>query len=348
MARVTVQDIANELGLSRTTVSKALNNASGMSEKTITLVIEKAKEMQYKHYKNTNTETVQEERLMSSKPIGNIALLAHVMPNNFHMASALLLSLEHELGKSGYSLSLHIVSNANISENSLPNSFYIDNTDAIVCIELFDKNYSTMLCSLGKPVLFSDVYSSFRQGELDADILMVDNHNSVCRMLEEIMNHNHLKTIGFVGDYHHCLSFLQRYNGFKDVIEKYKFPDFHGYSIIDKDILFSDDSWLHEQLSSIHIPDLFFCANDIIATRIISCLSGMGLYVPKNVLVCGFDGTPTLASINPNLTTVIIPGKEMGLLAAHVIIQRLKNPQLPKCVLSLNTKIYYNNSTNSL
>jgi LacI family transcriptional regulator len=166
--------------------------------------------------------------------------------------------------------------------------------------------------------------------------------------LDEIIHHNRLDTIGFVGDYHHCLSFLQRYEGFTDVIEKYKFPAYHGYSIIDKDILFADDSWLYAQLSSIHIPDLFFCANDIIATRIITCLSRMGLYVPKNVLVCSFDGTPALASINPNLTTVIIPSKEMGQLAANVITQRLSSSQVTKCVFSLNTQIYYNNSTNSI
>ena len=347
MAKVTVQNIADALGLSRTTVSKVLNNAPGMSEKTVSLVIEKAKEMQYKHYKNMTTNAYSSELITPSKPTGNVALLAHVIPNNFHMASALMLSLEHELGKSGYSLSLHIVSDANIANISLPNSFYIDNTDAIVCLELFDKDYSTMLCSLGKPVLFSDVYSSFKQGDLNADILMVDNRNSVYRMLNEIIRTNKISTIGFVGDNLHCLSFLERYNGFIDIVNEYNFPEFKSHSVIDRDILFTDDNWLYNQLSAIQIPDLLFCSNDINATRVVNCLSRMGLSAPKNVLVCGFDGTPALSSINPTLTTVIIPSDEMGVLTAAIVVKRLHSSKLPKCVFSLSTKIHFNNSTNS-
>ena len=53
--RVTVQDIADALGLSRTTVSKALNGAPNMPEKTVDRVLNKAKELNYKQFSYFNT-----------------------------------------------------------------------------------------------------------------------------------------------------------------------------------------------------------------------------------------------------------------------------------------------------
>ena len=53
--RVTIQDIADELGLSRNTVSKALNNSEGLAEATRTRIIQKAMEMGYKQFAFTHT-----------------------------------------------------------------------------------------------------------------------------------------------------------------------------------------------------------------------------------------------------------------------------------------------------
>ena len=50
MKRVTIQDIADELGVSRNTVSKAINNADGLSEATREKILRKAIEMGYKHF----------------------------------------------------------------------------------------------------------------------------------------------------------------------------------------------------------------------------------------------------------------------------------------------------------
>ena len=50
MKKVTIQDIADELGISRNTVSKAINNADGLAEATREKILQKATEMGYKHF----------------------------------------------------------------------------------------------------------------------------------------------------------------------------------------------------------------------------------------------------------------------------------------------------------
>lgn len=348
--KITVQQIADELGLSRTTVSKVLNHAEGISEKTVSRVLKKARELQYKSFAdNSFADNTPSGNTLSgdsnTMPRGNISLLAHVLPDNFHMASALMLSLEQALGQAGFSLTLHTVSDQNIVSCTLPNSFYIDNTEAVICLELFDRSYSEMLCSLGKPVLFSDIYSDFRQGDINADVIMMENRNRVFHMIDEIIKKNSLTSVGFVGDPGHCLSFRERYCGFLTAAEANHMPAAEKYSITGEDTLFSDDNWLLEQLKAVRQPDLFFCANDILATRLLSCLSRLNRSVPKDVLLCGFDGTPALSAVNPGLTTIVTPGREMGIVMAGLLALKIKNPGLPNTYIRMDTRIRYGAST---
>ena len=57
MSKVTIQDIADELGISRNTVSKAINNAAGLAEATRERILQKATEMGYKQFSYINAMT---------------------------------------------------------------------------------------------------------------------------------------------------------------------------------------------------------------------------------------------------------------------------------------------------
>ena len=78
---ITIQDIANELGLSRNTVSKALNGGH-LPEKTKTLVINKAKEMNYKNLNVSEAKIKQNNYkilLLSGKPLNNMNFFLPIM-----------------------------------------------------------------------------------------------------------------------------------------------------------------------------------------------------------------------------------------------------------------------------
>ena len=85
--KVTIQDIADSLGLSRLTVSKALNGNDAIPEATRNRVIEKAIKLKYKQFAFINTES-----MVTKKP-GNIALLTRNMPNSSHFGSLMLSDL---------------------------------------------------------------------------------------------------------------------------------------------------------------------------------------------------------------------------------------------------------------
>ena len=159
------------------------------------------------------------------QPAGNIALFLNMIPDSFHMSSYLMMSLEQALGKIGYSLSLHLITEVEIKNFTVPASFHASNVDAIFCLEIYDKPYSEFICSLGKPVLFSDAYSTFEQGDLPADVLVADNFRASVKLYSSIIEESHPTTVGYMGDPNFSLSFYDRFKGFLELMNRYEFAD---------------------------------------------------------------------------------------------------------------------------
>ena len=70
-------------------------------------------------------------------------------------------------------------------------------------------------------------------------------------------------------------------------------------------------------------PTALFCFNDEMAIGAIQKLTGLGLRVPQDISVSGFDDIPFSAYANPALTTIYQPAEEMGAVAMKLLDQRL-------------------------
>jgi LacI family transcriptional regulator len=101
-----------------------------------------------------------------------------------------------------------------------------------------------------------------------------------------------------------------------------------------------------KQLSALpELPDGFACANDFLATRLMSALKQMGLSIPKDVMITGFGGTPESAIIDPPLTTAQIPSTDIGSLAATLLIRRIQMPDFPYHWTNVKTTPIWGEST---
>ncbi len=346
--KVTIQDIADALHLSRTTVSKVLNGAPNMPSKTVSAVLNKAKEMNYKQFAYLQAAQNLSENKIPPKKGGTFALLAHFLPEHFHIASAIMASLESEISAYGYSLTIHMINADDIAALRLPLSFKPDQTDAVLGIEIFDREYSKMLCSLEKPVLFFDSFYQPDQTPLNANILLMESKNSTFRMLHQVISHEHIRHLGFIGDYNHCISFHERYEGYLDALRQHQLPYEKEYCITQDDLLFQDPDFLKIELGKmIKLPDLFCCANDLLAWKTISALRSLERRVPEDVLICGFDDTLVLNSLDFELTTVTTPSREMGITAARILLDRVENPSLSPMTVYLNSRVQIRSSTRS-
>lgn len=164
MKKVTIQDIADALGISRNTVSKAINNSDGLADATREKILQKAVEMGYKQFSyvaslsgNSIPRLVPADSSECAMAASEIALFTtklSMMSN--HFAVPMLDRLKHELSQLGYTLNIYKVDCENLAQHTLPASFAIERAGAILCIEMFDQAYGEMLCGLGLPLLFID------------------------------------------------------------------------------------------------------------------------------------------------------------------------------------------------
>lgn len=338
-SKVTIQDIADALQLSRITVSKVLNHSPNVSAETRNLVLKKAQEM---NYKNINSGTYSNGK--SGLQAKNFAFVMHLTPDAFHIGSGIITQLEQEIRTMGYSLTLHSITDDDIASLMLPPNLNRNQTAAIVCLELFHPEYSRLLCTLGIPVLFIDACIDFYSLNLECSLLMMENRNSTRRMLSALCREHGLTSMGFVGDFMHCLSFHERYDSFLLTAREYG-AETNPYSIIADDSFYSQDGWVREQLKKMNcLPQLFFCANDVLAQILIQSLTELDLQIPEDIMVCGFDGIPSMNTVMNSLTTVHIPCRELGTCAAQFLFHRIQYPGGISGAVYLNTRVHFRES----
>lgn len=337
--KVTIQDIADSLGLSRNTVSKALNNHPSIPDETRNKVIKKAIEMNYKQF------AYFEQEVASAKKSGNIALLTANMPNNSHFGTSLLSGLEQKISSEGFNLSIHMVRENELNMLELPVNFDKSKVDGIVCIELFNKNYTEFITSLEIPTLFIDASAELIFYEIKADILLMENSHSIYSVTKKLIDEG-AATIGFIGDYNHCMSFNERWEGFNKALSAARIALDESLCILEEDRLVADYQWLKQRLASMKkLPSAFVCANDFIAIHVIRILKELNVQIPEEIMVCGFDNAPESRIVEPHLTTVHIHRSEMGFLAAEMLLSKIENPARPPQITHVKTTPVFRQST---
>ena len=93
------------------------------------------------------------------------------------------------------------------------------------------------------------------------------------------------------------------------------------------------------------MPEVFLCANDFVALDALAVLRDMGLSVPEDVWLCGFDDSPESKVVTPSLTTIHIHSQIMGFSAAQLLLSRIKEPSLNFRTMHTETTLIYRKST---
>ncbi|MDO7908731.1 LacI family DNA-binding transcriptional regulator [Paenibacillus sp. JX-17] len=338
--KVTIQDIADALGISRNTASKALNGSDTIPAETRNKVIKKAIELKYKQFAFMETDN------LIAKAPGNIALLTANLPNTSHFGSRLISGLEKKVSAEGYNLSIHIVRDVDRNSLQLPNNFETSKVDGIVCIELFDPEYSKRITSLGLPTIFIDCAAGVSYPELEADLLLMENEHSTYHMTTRLMDSG-CRSIGFVGDYNHCKSFNERWVGFNRALIEAQIPLNLEQCILNPDQdFFSESDWMDRRLEQMtQLPSAFVCANDFIAVNVIKALKNKNMKIPDDIVVAGFDDAPESRIVEPHLSTVHIYSDEMGITAANMLLSRIQEPDLPHQITHIQTQPVFRDST---
>jgi len=339
--KVTIQDIADALGISRNTVSKAINDGSGLADATRARILQKAAEMGYKQFSYMNAvRDLSTHAFPGRSGAQEIALLTTTFLDHDHFASLMLDSFQQEISDLGYTMNTHRIREEHLKTRSLPATFHREHVAAILCIELFDRTYADMICSLGLPVLFVDGPADLGGPALQADRLYMDNTTEIARFVREMLRRGK-RRIGFVGDHGHCQSFFERYAAFRCTMLLSGVPVDGSFCV-----RCNERDGIREHVRSMdRLPDGFLCVNDFVAMDVLDVLREMGRSVPEDVFLCGFDDSPGSRRLTPPLTTVHIHTQIMAFSAVHLLISRIREPNLDLRVIHTQTDLILRGST---
>lgn len=346
--KVTIQDIASELQLSRNTVSKAINNTGVLADATREKILRKAAEMGYKQFaylplfQEGAAKTAGLSILPSDKR--EIAMLTTQFLSSSHFSSMMLDRFQSEIDHLHSGMTIHRISPIELKEKKLPSSLDIQRTAGIICFEVFDYDYAQMLCDLDVPLLFVDTPVMDMRPPLKADRLYMENRTEIQNAVAHMVQRGK-KRISFAGDKNHCQSFFERYMAYKDAMEYFGLTEGLSTCAMPSGQQNYPVS-LYETIRRFKtMPDAFVCANDFVAMDLVKALNELGYSVPDDIWVCGFDDSQEASYFSPHLTSIHIHEQIMGYTAANLLMTRIEEPSLNYRTVYTETNLILREST---
>lgn len=328
--RITVQDIADALGLSRNTVSKALNGQY-VPPRTRERVLAAAIEMGYKSYGTvaTSEKTDRHKRivLITSKHLMTMTFFLHLVRGIDFMLD------EHE------NIELLQFTATKVSFfDRLVDYLHQNKVDGIICIELFRADYVPRLISLGYPTVFFD-FPMYLSVSGNYDVVLPESFSAVKNFCLSLIRERGIRTFGFVGDYTHCTSFYERFLAMREALFLAGLSCDPEYSFIEKDSFpYGKPEQLAAALGASHLPECFICANDTIAISVIKALALLRKKVPRDILVTGFDNLPESKNFEPSLTTFNVDKSGLGKMLLSILLERIERPHQKTRFIYLQSK----------
>lgn len=306
--KVSMQDIADELGISKVTVSKALNGKEGVGEELKVRIFQVAQREgyilpDYGQRKVRKVGIIMSERFSSVSDTGK-----------FYMG--MYENIINELRKTSCS-SIMITPNRESLESDLETIEKNGIFDGLILLGIIDKVVRDKVDSIDLPKVYVDIYDERHK----SDSVVTENIYSTYEMTNYLMQNGH-KNIGFVGTIGATTSITDRYLGYsRSLIEQGIYPR-EEWTIPDR----NENGGAIELVLPENMPTAFVCNCDETAFRLVKVLKQRGLQVPQDVSIVGFDNDIYAELCEPQLTTIAVNIEEIGRVTARRMIRYMERP----------------------
>ncbi|GAA0315857.1 LacI family DNA-binding transcriptional regulator [Bacillus carboniphilus] len=315
MKKITMQDIADQLNISKNSVSQALTGKSGVSEETRRMVIEKANELGYK-YKGQPQSSLQP---IQSEP-KTIALIASEFAfSQTAFFGQIYLSVEKLIKQEGFRLLIQSITSDARDSLELPDFIENKSVNGIIILSHISTDYIKKVLDTDIPTILIDHHDP----TLDVDAILTNNRFGAFKAIKHLIDLGH-KNIGFMGDIDFSPSYQERMEGYLLALREYDCPIRDEWMITD---LEESDESVWNALDSIEEqPTAWFCVNDGLGFYTLTTLQRKGYRVPTDISICNFDNGKLSNIVSPKITTMGIDLTYYGEKAIEQLLWRIKNP----------------------
>ena len=341
MKKITIQDVAKELNLSRNTVAKALNNSDTVAYETRYVVIKKAYEMGYTKLSPVVINDFKiKDRMEKTK---TVVVFARRELSTFW--NRIIMGISDELNKNNCRLQFNFISEEDEAGHILPLDMQTD-MNGIIILSVFSKSFLELIIKKDVPVVFLDGPSNVHEISNLGDLLVFEGYNSTKMLTEHLINQG-MKKIAFIGDTSYCRTIKDRYEGYLAALNEFGIEPYEQF-VINKHV--EHKYYRQEEIAAVldkltNMPEAFVCANDDIAKDVMLWLKKRGIKIPEDVAITGFDDKEEAELLTPALTTVHIGNQRMGRRLVQILMWRMENMNLPKEIVIINTEVVIRESS---
>lgn len=311
---VTIYDLAQELGVSPSTVSRALNDHASIGKKTKIAVRKLAESKGYRP--NTFASSL---RTNQSNTIG--ILVSWI---NRPFISSLISGIEKAARDEGYHVIISQSHDKSQLEKENLQTMYDSRVSAMIislAMETVDYRPFELFTKKGIPIVFVDRIPTAQ----NTHKVHINNFRAAFDATEHLFSQG-CKRIAHYGGSRHQAIYEERRSGYIAALKKNNLSVDESI-ILEAESLSSDEGTrLTEHVLGLQYPpDGIFCANDTAAVSAIHCAKTRGIRIPEELAIIGFNDDPICTIIEPTLSSVHHPAVEMGKAAVQEVMVMLKN-----------------------
>ena len=310
---ITIKDIARELGVSVSTVSRALQNHPDISEQTKMLVRECANRLHYK-------PNLMASNLRTSK---NTTIGVVIPELNHHFFASVLDGIEQTANEAGYNI-LICQSSENVIREEQNVQMLLNGRVAGLLVGVSKQTVRLQhlqdVIDSGVPLVLYDRPCP----SLQCDQVVSDDYAGAYNAVEYLIQTG-CKRIMYFSSPMQLEVAHRRYQGWRDALQRYGLYR-------DGDAILTCDTRAQAIIETpgvmkVQQPDAIFCVNDNCAAGVLYAAQILGLNIPDDLSICGFSNAPLCRTTSPMLTTVEQHGVDIGRRAMQRLLKRLTGEQ---------------------
>ncbi len=312
MKNITLKEIATTLGISITTVSKALKDYSDVSEKTKKAVKELAENLNY-----TPNSFAVNLRTKESKTIGLI-----VPEVTHHFFSNIIKAIINAAEKNGY-LVIILQSNESLELEKKQVELLINKrVDGILISLSNDSNNDSHIQDIIKrniPLVMFDKIAKLS----NCSKVVIDDQKAGFDATQHLIDKG-CKKIAHIRGPLNPQNSIDRYLGYKKALEKNNIPFNSKLVYTCEKVTFDEGMLFTKQLIEEH-PDVdgIFAITDLVAVGAVAYCNELKINVPNDIKIIGFSNWFMSQVITPKLSTVEQPSHEMGIVAFDLLLEEI-------------------------
>ncbi|MDP3625385.1 MAG: LacI family DNA-binding transcriptional regulator [Hydrogenophaga sp.] len=318
----TAQDVARLAQVSQSAVSRTFTPGASVSEDTRNRVMIAAKSLDYRPNAMARSLITRRSRI--------IALVISYLDNQFY--PLVIEALSQKLQKQGYHL-LMFISDGQETDGVLDEILQYQIDGVVMASATLSPDLARQCADVGVPVvLFNRVPDISAFGRHTTCSVTSDNYRGGQLAAELLLERGH-RRIAFLAGLENSSTNLERERGFNDAMKKAR-SKFHGRAVGNYNFEGAKEATRALFANKSEVPDAIFVANDHMAIAAMDVLrQELGLHVPGDVSVVGFDDVPQAAWGAYRLTTVIQSVELMVEATVDLLHEQMKDGARPRNVV---------------